>query len=102
MATKRKKAVEEVLPPVDAPVEVSDEAVQVIADITADPVVEVMADCVLLEVHEREDGWWGARIIHPGFPEQNWHAPHRGGVEAAARRWLADEHIALPVQVAVV
>lgn len=101
MATKKKK-VEEVLPPVDAPVVVSDEGLQVLADIVAEPVVEVMGDCILLELHERDDGWWGARIIHPGYPEQSWHAPHRGGVEAAARRWLADEGLNLPVQVAIV
>lgn len=99
---KKSKKIEEVLPPVEAVSEATPEIVQLIDDIVADPTVEVMTDCVLLEVHEREDGWWGARIIQAGYPEQNWHAPHRGGVEAAARRWLMEEQIALPVQVIVV
>ena len=106
MAKKKSAAVEAL------PDQLEDAAAQVVAaePEAPSPVIveddahtpEVLGDVVLIEVHERDDGWWGARILLPGFPEANFHAPHRGGVEAAARAWCRDNAISQPVHVVVV
>lgn len=105
MATKKKPKAAEVettVEELEAPVVV----------VTADPVVEPAAVelvpeaqpevFVLLELHEREDGWWGGRLTFPGGEAQTFHAPRRPGVEGAAYRILAMRECHLPLVIQLV
>lgn len=57
---------------------------------------------ILLELHEREDGWWGARVTYPGGDELSFHAPRRQGVEGAAYRAIQQRAPELPLVIKVV
>lgn len=73
-----------------------------------EPTVELVAEeaepevFVLFELHEREDGWWVGGLTFPGGNCQNFHAPRRAGVEAAAHRLIAVRAPDLPVVIKVV
>ena len=73
--------------------------VEVIADVEAvlDPV-----DHVLLELHEREDGWWGGRVTFVDGHSLSMHAPHSGGVESSAYRVINAKAPTAPLVIKVV
>lgn len=72
----------------------------------SEPVVELAPAepeiFVLLELHEREDGWWGARVTYPGGDELSFHAPRRQGAEGAAYRAIQQRAPELPLVIKVV
>lgn len=107
MATKKTTkpkaaAVEMPVEELEAPVVVItvdpvEQSILITDETPADPEVYI-----LLELHEREDGWWGARVTYPGGDELSFHAPRRPGVEGAAYRAIQQRAPELPLVIKVV
>lgn len=106
MATKKKPKAAEVETPVEeleAPVVVvTVEPLEAEPELVVEPVEAEPEIHVLMELHEREDGWWGARVTYPGGDELTLHAPRRQGVEGAAYRAIQQRAPELPLVIKVV
>ena len=111
MATKKKTAkAEAVFDAVDAIGTVESEpqvAVSVgeVAELTVEldaPEAIEPVEHILLELHDRDDGWWGGRITFPDGRQFSMHAPGRRGVEGAAYRVINAQAPALPVVIKMV
>lgn len=96
MATKKKaKAVETLDAPV-VTVEDTAPAEEVTVELDAETAAEPDV-FVLMQLHERDGGWWGCAVTFPGGEHLSLHAPTRSGVESAAYRVINAKAPTMPV-----
>lgn len=104
MATKKtsKPKAAEVETP-DAPVvAVSHDESAPVAIVVEPEHVDQPTEFVLLELHEREDTYWGGRVTFPNGDQMSMHGPSRRGVEGSAYRIINAKAPTLPVVIQLV
>lgn len=92
MVTKRKTSKTD-----PAVVVVVDEAPVTETTVELDPAEAEPDVYVLMELHERDGGWWGCAVTFPGGESITMHAPTRTGAEGAAYRIINAKAPTLPV-----
>ena len=100
-ATKLKATDEAVVPEAPIVTVTRDESAPVAVVVEPD-VVDEPAEFVLLELHERDDTYWGGRLTFPNGDQMSMHAPQRRGVEGSAYRVINAKAPTLPVVIKIV